>query len=643
MFPYYRLNKIFTYINKRNISPVKDLCETLNITDRTLRTDIQTINKILQNNGATIKIKRKCGYYIDIDDNDKFNIFLINLSNSEKSNIELDSTKDRMKYFLNILLYQNDYITLDNLADKVFVTTNTLKNYIKSLNPIFSKYNLEIINKSNLGVKIIGNEDDKRKFLIETILYDNFQNYITTFSKEEYMLFKDIDLDKLKNIVYKKLKKVNIKISDYNFKNLIIHFALMVSRVKNEYYINNSFNIKINDSYKSFIDEISNELEKTFNIIMSDGEKHYIYLHLIANSHIDNLINNDIKIKEIVSELLNTIYIDYNFDLKNDEILLNDLFVHFKSILNTKYLELNKRNPLLNTIKSNFPLAFDIALSSVTKIFKNLPYMLTEDEIGYISLHIGAGLERCFSGSIKVKNIILICGSGQATSRMLEARLNIFFKDKINIISRMSYNDFINFPKTDLLNIDFIISTIPITLKDIPIVVVNFALKNEDIEKISKLLTQISSNKTKNSIKFFDKDLFLHLDMSISKNDLLNKMFDLMKKNNIIDDEYISSVLYRESLSKTNMNDIFALPHPIKLCSMQTKVAVAILDKPVLWNDKSSVQIVFLLAIKQGEQQNIEHLYDIFIEIVNNHNLQQQILESYNYEQFIESLYKNIN
>ena len=341
--------------------------------------------------------------------------------------------------------------------------------------------------------------------------------------------------------------------------------------------------------------------------------------------------------------MLNTIYIDYNFDLKNDEILLNDLFVHFKSILNTKYLELNKRNPLLNTIKSNFPLAFDIALSSVTKIFKNLPYMLTEDEIGYISLHIGAGLERCFSGSIKVKNIILICGSGQATSRMLEARLNIFFKDKINIISRMSYNDFINFPKTDLLNIDFIISTIPITLKDIPIVVVNFALKNEDIEKISKLLTQISSNKTKNSIKFFDKDLFLHLDMSISKNDLLNKMFDLMKKNNIIDDEYISSVLYRESLSKTNMNDIFALPHPIKLCSMQTKVAVAILDKPVLWNDKSSVQIVFLLAIKQGEQQNIEHLYDIFIEIVNNHNLQQQILESYNYEQFIESLYKNIN
>ncbi|MDE6181680.1 MAG: HTH domain-containing protein, partial [Eubacteriales bacterium] len=230
MFPYNRLNKIFDYIYKEKIIPIENLCNLLNITDRTIRTDIQTINTILQNNGATIKLKRKCGYYIEILDNEKFNIFLEKLSHQNKSSLELDSSKERTKYLLNILLYSNDYISLDTLCEQIFVSTNTLKNYIKSLNNIFLKYNLEIINKSNLGIKIIGSEDNKRKCLMDNILSKDFQNYITSFTKEEYSLFKDIDLDKLKSIIYKKLKNANIQINDFNFKNLIIHFALMISR-----------------------------------------------------------------------------------------------------------------------------------------------------------------------------------------------------------------------------------------------------------------------------------------------------------------------------------------------------------------------------------------------------------------------------
>lgn len=638
MFPYYRLNKIFHHIHNEQMVPIQNLCELFNITDRTLRTYIQIINNTLKENGGLIKLKRKCGYYIEVTDQHQYDEFLMKLSQTEKYSIELDSTKDRMKHLLNILMYQSDYITLEELAEQVFVSINTLKNYIKSLNDILGQYKLELITRGNLGVKIIGNEDNKRKCLLQSILNNDLPNYITEFSKDEYILFKDIELTQLRDIVYHKLKGLDIEINDYNFKNLVIHFALMISRVKKNYCIEANFNLKIDSSCQDLIDDLAKAIEDYFNIKIPEGEKQYIYTHLVANSHIDELMNTDIKIKETVSDLLNTIYLDYNFDLRNDEILLNDLFVHLNSILNTKYLALNKRNPLLNTIKSNFPLAFDITLSCVTKVFKNLPYELTEDEVGYISLHIGAGLQRCFSGSIKVKNVILICGSGQATARMLETRLNIFFKDKINIISRMSYNHFINYPKAELMNIDFVISTIPIST-EIPSVVVDFALQSQDIEAISRLLNKISNNKTKNSIDFFDKNLFLSLEKCDSKTDLLNQMFQVMKQNDVIDDEFIESVIERENLSKTNMNDLFALPHPIKLCAKQTKVAVAIIQEPVVWAEKATAQIVFLLAIKQGDQQNIEHLYDIFIEIVKNNALLHQILQSHTFEEFIATLY----
>ena len=52
--------------------------------------------------------------------------------------------------------------------------------------------------------------------------------------------------------------------------------------------------------------------------------------------------------------------------------------------------------------------------------------------------------------------------------------------------------------------------------------------------------------------------------------------------------------------------------------SKQTKVAVAILDEPLKWNGDETVRIVFLLAIKNGDSLNMEHLYDVFIELVNN-------------------------
>ena len=642
MFPYNRLNEIFDYVRQDNIISVNRLASLLHVTDRTIRSDIQIINEILEKNGSKIKLKRKTGYYIEINDQEKYNAFLYAIKQNKMNNLELDTSQDRIKYLLNILLYSNNYISLDDLADKIYISKNTLQNYIKTLKNIFLKYNLEYISKTNVGIKVIGNENDKRKCLVENVLSFNFQNYVTGFTKDEYTLFEGIDLDLLKQIIANKLTVAQIKTNDFNFKNLIIHFALMISRIQFDCYINTNNAIKIDDNYANFINDIAKEIEEAFDITISEGEKKYIYSHLVANTRLNDLVSNDNKIKALVEELLNNIYYDYNFDLRNDEILSHDLFLHFKSILNTKSLALNKRNPLLNTIKANFPLAFDITLTCITKIFNKPPYILTEDEIGYVSLHVGAAIERCFSGSLQRKSVILVCGSGQATTRMLEARLNVFFKDKIMIVHRASYNEFINYTKRELLNIDFVISTIPLKSNYVPTITVDFSLNNQNIEDISKFLTSISLDKMKKSNKFFDKNLFLHLDKIESKETLLKQMCHLMEEQNIVDNDYFDYVMERENLAKTNMNEIFALPHPMRLCAKDTKVAVAIIDEPLTWYKQDTVQIIFLLAIKQGDQQDIEHLYDIFIEIVNNPKLQQNIIHCHDFDSFINNLLDNI-
>ncbi len=49
------------------------------------------------------------------------------------------------------------------------------------------------------------------------------------------------------------------------------------------------------------------------------------------------------------------------------------------------------------------------------------------------------------------------------------------------------------------------------------------------------------------------------------------------------------------------MGPNFAIPHSMKPISLDTKVAVALLDEPVSWNEGApEVHIVFLLAVRAG-------------------------------------------
>lgn len=631
MFSSSRLEEIFIQISKNEFTTIKELTNSFHVTDRTIRTDIQAINLEIAKYECEILLKRKSGYYLMSYNKDKFKE-LQNQIEKQTNVLTFNSLDDRIKYILQKLLYSQDYVILDDLANEVFVSRNTLQNYIKPIKEILETYNLIYVSKPNLGVKVFGNEKDKRECLLNEILCKDTPTYIIGFTKEEQMLFRDIDLFEIQTLVNQLLNKHDIHASDYDRKNLIMHCALMISRVKTENYIPFDVQFPIQDDIYELIEQLCIQLENKFDIQITSGEKQYIYLHIASNTHMNIYSVNTVKLQNQITKLLEVIYEEYNFDLRQDAILKKDLFNHFSSILSSKNIYMNKKNPLLNTIKTNFPLPFEITLTSTAKVFSEA---LTEDEIGYISLHIGAAIERCFTSMYQKKRVVLVCGSGIATTRMLEARLQTFFNSKIVIVNKISYAEFMHY---DFANIDFVISTIPIQSDNIPVEIVDFTLKNTDIEKISKRLSHMDK-KANFVTKFFDKQLFLHKSNAVTKEDVLKELAHLLENQNIVSDTFIHSVLKRESIACTNLNDIFAIPHPMEACSNETKVAVAILDQPVEWNDKhEEVQIIFMISIKQGEQKQFEHLYDLFIEIVGNTKLQQDIVHSNSFEEFLYTI-----
>lgn len=642
MFQHKRLNMMFNHIRKNEYTPVSSLQSLLNITDRTIRNDILEINDTLSAYGALVKLKRNYGYYIEITDDEKYSDFLKTFEHSDDKKMNIDTSEERIKYILNELLSSEDYVSMDELSETVFISKNTLNKYIKIIKNIVNKYDLEYITKPSSGVKIIGSEDRIRKLYVEYILSANFNEYVTSFTKEERSIFSNIDLDWLRKITIDQLNSHFVKTSDYNMKNIIIHLALMTTRVLGNHYIN-LYNITPDSSIMGLINGLCREIEGKYDIILSQSEKNYMYLQLIANTHLDITYIDDEKLRDSINQMLEVIYTDFNFDLRNDEILCADLFRHLKSIFTSKLYDLNSNNPLLETIKTNYPLEYEITLTAIAKTFVFEPYVLKEDDVGYVSVYIGAAIERCYYKSQKKKNVILVCGSGHATTRMLETRLNIVFPDKINIVKCLSYNEYSSYTKEDVEDIDFVITTITLDNNLLPSVMVDFALNNKDVESINRHLSKMLHKRLQMFEHFFDKDLFMRLKGNTTKEDVIRTMYQKTYDKGIVDERFIDSVLKREEIGKTNMNDVFALPHPMELCATDTKVVVALLDNPINWNESNMIQIVFMLVIKQGEQTDFEHLYDIFIEIISDSKLQQKIINSQTYEEFMDVLYDGIS
>ncbi|OOM74333.1 putative licABCH operon regulator [Clostridium puniceum] len=639
MFIQKRLLVLFELLNKDESKiSCKTLSKMTNVSERTIRGDITALNSILESYGATIKIKRNEGYYINILDLNKYQQYLAENTQELMEDNDIPNTPiERNKYILRYLLYNNNYTKLEDLADKLYISKTTILNDIKGIKSILSKYNLNLISKPYYGIKIQGSELDIRKCISENIINRDFENYILGITDEEIEIFKDIDLKKLQEIVLRDVHEFNIEFSDFSLKNFIIHLAIAISRINSGDTLTQELEMLAEDSaIKNAITPIYDEIEEYFNFNIPLNEKNYIFNHFKSKST-PKLIkaNTDEKIIDYTKNLLDYIYTHYNFDLRNDTTLVSDLMLHFKSILNSKYYNLNKMNPLINTIKSNYPLAFEITLTSIENIFKKTIYNFTEDEIGYVSLHIGAAIERYFDKNINCKKIVIVCGSGYGTSRLLETRLNKVFRDKLDIIECLSYNQYL---VKNLINIDLIISTIPLENKKFPVILVDFALLNKDIEGISKALTDepIISNKVLS--EYFDCNLFLKSPNVNTKEELLNLMCDTLNNNEIILPSYRESVFYRETLSSTNIDDFLAIPHPMELSAISTKICIAILKEPILWSKNTNISLVFMIAINKNDYFEMDKIYDIFLKIINNDDLKNSILNCSSYEDFLNLL-----
>lgn len=578
-------------ILKNSTEPInsKALATDIGCSTKTIQVEVKNINSTLEK--VKIDSIRGMGYKLvgDIKSVDK-------LENNTNYN-----DMDRVSYILKqiLTLYKNKTLKLENLADDMYVSLSTIKNDLKEVKDILKDYNLKIISKHKLGISLDGDIEDLKRCILESnIKYKDLslEGFFTDYVK--------LNIGNIRLEILNNLQKENIILTDYEFNNIFNYILISLS-------------IEENKDYKSYTkDYITNYQNKFIK---------------------ENNKENKEKILNSIEKFTKNLKLATSIDLSNDRVFKEYLYRHIKSFCIKKDFGVNNQSIVANEIKLKYPFAFELATIAKTTLEKDLELEIDENETANIAIHIGGALQRSHE-NINEKSLkaIIVCASGVGTSMLIKAKLEAKFDKKIEILKVIpSY--LIDYVK--VLDVDFIIATVPVNIKGIPVINVSPFLDDKEIKIIEKFLDTGKIYYNINLSEIFNKELFFtDLDFD-NKFDVINYMSDILLKKNYIDEEMKNSYIDREKIATTEIGNMVAIPHGAKGKVFKNAVAIGILKNPIPW-EIGQVRLVVMLCLQKESILNYEDLFSNIYKRIDSIAKVISICESKKYDKFM-AMFKN--
>lgn len=634
MFAYKRLNQLFQRLYTEKNCSSEQLASDFSVSKRTIRNDLKELNDFLAKYDATVVLKRGIGYEMLHKENVQ-ELFTELHSQSTTPSHQLETSEDRIKQLLLLFLFSEKEISLDELCNQLYVGRTTILGYIRQLRLLLASYEIKITSKVNIGYKIVGEESAIRQVISDQLIEKNFESYISQFSRNEYELFHEINLVELSQLVTDYFPPNLYKISDYHRKNFVIHLAIAILRVKNQHHLESvsSFFI-IDEKIQSSIRELLAAIEKKNQISFDLQDEIWLQNHLFLDlQQPQHSSSQTTKIYQFIDQMLMELNEMIGEDLQQDEILRKDLFIHFSSYLTLKEIMKNKKNPLLSEIKKNFLYAFELAVLATNNSKWLSTFEFTEDDIGYLALHIAAAIERKKAHTADKKRILVVCGQGVSTSRLIEAMLKKRFSDQLEIIDTISYA---TYQTKKLTNVDFLISTVPLEDKQIPVIQIDFLDIKQGMGKIEKLLA--AEEEKRHFLSLFDPALFVVNNQQLTRDELIQSIGTILQEQDIVAEDFIEKVIDREEIAPTNITELIAIPHAIDASIQKTKIFVYISKEPIFWRPNATVKIIFLLAVAEDDKDKLQAFFEYLSDLVEDRKLQQKIADTQNFEMFLGTI-----
>ncbi len=628
-----RRDQLLAILQKSN-SPVtgKQLSEQMKCSSRTIINYVNQINAGLED--PVIKSSQE-GYYLNPD------------ATAEDDHSEIPQDKQQRCFYIlkTLLLSGNTGINVFDLADELMISYSLLKKEIGEFNADFKSYNISIISRKNI-LTVTGREKDKRKAMSAFIREMQADSFLDRGKLTQY--FGEETIDTIASVISENVKKAGGYVDDFAMLNLILHLAIVTERLRMGDYLTEPESSETG-STSSLSRHIIRDVEKSFDIQLSETEKKQMTALIISHVHLDSPedelsnVAGDEELTEFITELVGDVKSVFLMDFSNRSFLV-PFVLHVQNLLVRLKNGINIDNPVKETIRNTAPFLYDVAVYMLDRIRERygIEAQISDNEFTFIVIHLALEIERQNQADSSVY-VLLYLPRYLGLEKKLSAEIMDRFETSIHIAGIVNVEEEIKNYHYDAV-VSFVDVNVP---KNRRFIKINPVLTRSDYEKMSEVFTLIQEEKLVNGFKkvfpfFFEKENFMIVKEKLDKYEAIRKMCRLLEKNKYVTDEFVHDVLKREEAISTGYSN-FALPHAVSPSVLAQSVAVMIHPEGISWDSKT-VHCVMLMAVDPKSLVSFQNMYSGLLLILTESSSPGQLKTVSSYEEFRElMLNANLN
>ena len=606
----------------------RDLGKTLGVSDRTIRSDVEAINA--EYGCELIRANRRSGYYIDHD--------LMKAQNISSQEVIPQTAQQRCVYLIKELLFRSREINLIDLQERVFVSGYSIDNDLRKIRDMIRRYpGLRLVRSRN-HIRLSGDEGDKRKLYKELLMEETKGNFVNLSAIAD--IWKDFDLLKLEDDFTEICEKYDFRISEMEYPLIMLHAGVSIERMLNHNYVSEEPpEAAEEEGGKEYqiADELFARISEIYKVKLVKDEV-LRFAGLLKGK--DRLTEEETReeaddMERLMEDILELLKQEFDIDLSTDEDFRSGIITHIRLLMKRQQNQVTANDLYLQELKRKYPLVFEMAVRVAQRIEGYCGTRLNENEISFLALHLGAACER-MNLSEQYRAVAIIPNS-YTMSKPCVDKLMLRFGNRMTVVRVCSF-----FEEKKIVqdNPDLIITTVPLKhYLGTPTVQISLFLNGEDESKVFQILNYLDKKKYHKDFvslmeRLMRKDLFHIRDSMESREAILNFLCDSLYEKGLSGENFKENVFRREALSGTSFVYGFAVPHAIEVSTRESCISIMILGEPVKWGD-FNVSLVVLLAIRDTDNSLLKVFFDWLCNIVTDNNKFQELIQSKNYEEFM--------
>lgn len=490
---------------------VNDLARELDLSARMIRYEIEQANSFLTREGFC-KIesgRRGISLSVPAAEKDHLRNWLAELSAND---ISLTAGERRL-VILILLLSSREFLTVQYIADLLGVSKSCIDKDFALLKKRITEEGLTLHCKPGSGNRILGDERRIRETSLKIVEHNlHFGDYL---SKEAYhpdyverqvqRYFCDAWFPNLVAIIHEVEEESEKRLSYNSFRNLLLNLCVALTRISLDHVLSEKKeNLVLLQATKEFqiVEAVSKHIQTLFSISLPLSEKCALTVLLVGAKYTTSepyLKEDWAEIQILTDRMIRAMSKKLAIPFYEDEEIYTALQAHLGPMVFRLKNKVPTVNPNLEQVKRNYENIYSALTGVIKSIDSPLLKGIHEDDIAFLSLHFCASVVRR-KRALTVSRVAIVCIHGIGTANLLKELICSRFKSvRVTAITTSNHLGSI-----DLDEIDFIISSIPLSNCSAPWIQVNPILTEDDLDRIEKMIE-------KHSIRSSPSDDFLEL------------------------------------------------------------------------------------------------------------------------------------